>query len=66
MNGVNVTWPFAGLLVTRGQAELRVHAVEPTAGAETVDHRRAASGEVADCYRRFTRSVACRRLVTGK
>jgi hypothetical protein len=35
VNGVNVTWPFASLLVSRTQAELRVYAVEPIHIART-------------------------------
>jgi hypothetical protein len=37
-----VTWPFASLLVSRGQAELRVHALEPIriARAEVTGLRR--------------------------
>ena len=29
VNGINVTWPFASLLVSRSQIELRVYAVVP-------------------------------------
>jgi hypothetical protein len=35
VNGVNVTWPFASLLIGPTQAELRVYAVEPIQIART-------------------------------